>query len=870
MAVQEIVLQNFSGGELSEKMFSRLGLEVSLNGCRRLKNFINQTQGPAGYRNGFIHVHSTRLNQVANLIPFSFNDAQAYGVEITNKKLRFYRNNGIVLEDNVTITGISQANPGVVTATSHGYSDGDEVFINSVAGMTEVNGKSYLVANSTANTFELTDIDSNNIDTTSFTAYSSGGVANKIYEIDCPYTEALDLFQLDYDQDANTMYITHPYYLPRALTRTSDTAWTLTLQTITSDPFTDQKSISAITQADPGVVTANSHGFSDGDIVVIEEVNGMVEVNSQPYTVTNSTANTFELYDLNGNTVDTSGFTAFVSGGWASDQDLIPNAVAIYESRLWYAGTDESPDKLFASKAPDSNGDPQFNDFTVGTGADDGLQFSINSSKVNKIYWLSGTDRLLMAGTFGSLIKITGADDEQAITPTSIKARPLDRVGAENILPINKESFLLYVQRGGLTIKSIQFEALRDNFVPSDLNLVSDHITQTGGLWTRNTAAASSNGIKQLIWQTGRPDIAWAIKNDGLLIGQTFKPEEGIVGWHRHTTGASGEDTFFTVTALPRPSAFDQLWVGSERIIDGSTRRYISYMADTPVFPRSQDYFTGKDNEAADTAKYQRALLESMKEYIHLDAALTYDGRAAGIDASAAVTPGATTGTSITFTADAAVFTTDMVGRQIWKRSIDGVGTGRAKITVVNSTTSVDCDILSGADFDSTDAMGAGDWYLTTSTISGLDHLEARVVGIISDGGTESDQTVSSGAISLAGQTSVAHVGLKYEGFLQPMAVEFGGETGPSNTKIKNITKLGFRFQDTLGADVGTDLYKPKPVNFTTMPLNVGNPQYLFSGVKMEDFKDKWTREKLFYVRQPNPLPCTVQQVVVYGDAEEV
>jgi len=73
------------------------------------------------------------------------------------------------------ITGATQADPVVVTSNGHGLSNGDKVFITGVAGMTELNENQYLVANVTANTFELQDEDSNNIDGTAFTAYTSGG-----------------------------------------------------------------------------------------------------------------------------------------------------------------------------------------------------------------------------------------------------------------------------------------------------------------------------------------------------------------------------------------------------------------------------------------------------------------------------------------------------------------------------------------------------------------------------------------------------------------------------------------------------------------------------------------------------------------------
>jgi|GEM_PF-6615092 len=79
------------------------------------------------------------------------------------------------------ITGATQADPVVITSASHGFSDGDEVLINSVAGMTELNNRIFKVADKAADTFELTDdggaSPANDIDGSLFAAYTSGGVA---------------------------------------------------------------------------------------------------------------------------------------------------------------------------------------------------------------------------------------------------------------------------------------------------------------------------------------------------------------------------------------------------------------------------------------------------------------------------------------------------------------------------------------------------------------------------------------------------------------------------------------------------------------------------------------------------------------------
>jgi hypothetical protein len=82
---------------------------------------------------------------------------------------------GVSADTAVTITAITQADPGVVTAGSHGFSNGDTVVIRGVVGMTEVNHTKYKVANKTDDTFELTDSDDEDVDTTGYTAYVSGG-----------------------------------------------------------------------------------------------------------------------------------------------------------------------------------------------------------------------------------------------------------------------------------------------------------------------------------------------------------------------------------------------------------------------------------------------------------------------------------------------------------------------------------------------------------------------------------------------------------------------------------------------------------------------------------------------------------------------
>lgn len=77
---------------------------------------------------------------------------------------------------------------------------------------------------------------------------------------------------------------------------------------------TKQGTITAATQTNPCEITSAAHTLTTGNIVTISGIVGMTELNGNTYTITVTGTNTFTL-----NGVDSTGFTAYVSGGtWLS------------------------------------------------------------------------------------------------------------------------------------------------------------------------------------------------------------------------------------------------------------------------------------------------------------------------------------------------------------------------------------------------------------------------------------------------------------------------------------------------------------------------------------------------------------------------
>lgn len=93
-----------------------------------------------------------------------------------------------------TITAITRANPCVVTAT-HDFQVGDIVVLDGIVGMTELNGRVFVVsAISTTVSFTLAGVDSTN-----YTTYASGGTA-----IEQNMTAVGNIKDFNIDQDAPT------------------------------------------------------------------------------------------------------------------------------------------------------------------------------------------------------------------------------------------------------------------------------------------------------------------------------------------------------------------------------------------------------------------------------------------------------------------------------------------------------------------------------------------------------------------------------------------------------------------------------------------------------------------------------------------
>ena len=570
MARVAVQLTNFTGGELSPRLDGRNDLNKYSSGCKTLENMIIYPHGSAARRSGSRFIAEVKSSAAkTRLIPFEFSTTQTYMMEFGIQYIRFYKDNGQILEGDKTISGATQANPVVITATSHGYSNGDEISITSVAGMTELNNKRYLVANKTTNTFEITNVDGTNINGTSFTAYTSGGVANRVYEISTPYLTA-ELFDIKYAQSADVMYITHPNHEVEKLSRTGHTSWTLSDVDFTKGPMQDANTTDTTlnpgaTAVGTGVSLAASAttGINSGSGFLSTDVGRFVFLHggyAKITAVTDTTNATIEILT----TLSASTATADWRLGSFSDTTGHPSSVTFFEQRLVFAGTSNEPQTLFFSRS----GDYENMDANIGgtIADDDAIIYTIASNQVNAIRFMTAT-RTLIVGTAGGEFTVSGGGADVAITPTNILIKKQSNHGAANVDAISAGNATLFLQRAKRKIRELAYNFDVDGYLAPDMTILAEHITE--------------GGITQMAYQQEPNQIVWMTRSDGQLIGLTYQREQQVTAWHRQIFGGvfgSGNAVCESVAVIPTDDTEYQVYVIVKRTINSITRRYVEYL----------------------------------------------------------------------------------------------------------------------------------------------------------------------------------------------------------------------------------------------------------------------------------------------------
>jgi hypothetical protein len=928
----DLIKYAFVAGEVAPTLWARSDLEKYDLALALCKNWFVDYRGGLSTRGGSRFIDYVKEDdKPTKFFPFKFAPAinQTYVMLFGHNYIRFIQDGAYVVESPVTITAISTANPGVVSATAHGYADGDWVKITAT-GMTELNGRTFVVANQAANTFELTDpLTGANIDTTGYTTFISGTVA-RIYTIVTTYDSA-DLALLRAHQSRSVIYLTHQDYPAATLTRTAHTNWTLAdvvfgnsvgrpaattvdagagtagvgfqvtaidadgVESLPSDygfdstavdysstagqakvtwtavagavyyrvyrtniiptgsqvsramavgfvgiaygnQFIDTNIIPDFTVTPPNhvdpfangaidyiEVTAPGAGYTSSSAVSITTATGSGFVG---YAVVNSAGDLLAIGILNGGAGYVSGDTVVVSvGAGATFTKTLspasgnnPGASSVFQQRKVYAATENDPLTIWASRP----GDYENMDISTIIQDDDSYEFELDSEEVAPVRHLLATRSGLVIISQAGIWQLSGGNGG-AVTPSNALADPQSYTGCSIIPPLPIDTDILYIEGKGGTARLLSYNDYTKVFAGQDLSILSNHLTPPTkplGTWTY-----ASDPFK----------LVYATRSDGIIVCMTLVKEQNIYGWATMQTKGLYKD----VLAI-QEDVTDVVYTMAQRYVNG---RYTK-MIETQVrrnFVEVEDAWC-VDSGVANTPTYPAADL----------------------------TISASSGTAVTFTASAAVFSAGDVGKVL------RAGGGKAIINTYTDTTHVIGnlmrDVTAVMPEDPADTplpVLEGDWTLDTPimAVTGLWHLEGQTVKILADGNVLPDAVVTDGSITLTQAATRIIAGLGYSCVAQTLPPTTS--QGVIEGRRKRSFGVKARLYNSRGLKSGTNLTRLYPMKEHTDEA-YNEPTRLQAGVKPLFIQDAFNYDGQVYYVQDDPLPATILGLITdlqVGDA---
>lgn len=572
-------------------------------------------------------------------------------------------------------------------------------------------------------------------------------------------------------------------------------------------------------------VTCPAHGFVTGDSVTITGVIGMTGINVVAQIIGIDT-NTFDLSGVYGDGVYVSGGTAIktLAGtntykwaleAWGGDQGY-PVTTTYSQQRQVFGGATAKPQSFWMSTVEG------FQSFATSVPLldDDAIAYTLNSRRANQIRHFVELSKLIMLTSDGPFI-IEGGQDG-LIAPGKISTKRQSASGCSHVAPLLIGSHALYIQEKGSQIRSLGYSFAEDAFIGNDLTVISSHLF--------------SKGKKIVDWafQTVPYSVVWAVRSDGVLLGLTYMPEQEVIGWHRHDTDGKYESV-----CVITENDEDVLYLQVCRTIGGVEKRFVERM--------STRSFT------------------TLKDAFFVDCGLTYDGRN-----STATTMTVTGGTNwdeteeLTITASSTSgvnggtgFVAGDIGDEIVFYA-DELGVAyRFRITVITDTTHAKAyaNRIVPAAYRST---ARSDWAFAHNSISGLSHLEGKVVDILSDGNVEAQQTVTGGAVTLTRPGAVIHVGLPIIADLETLSIASAQQNIRDKNKI--ITHVSMLVEESVGIMAGPDAnhlteYKQFRDSYDLPPGEVD---------ELIDLRIQatWSKQGRVFVRQAKPLPLTILAII--------
>jgi len=640
--------------------------------------------------------------------------------------------------------------------------------------------------------------------------YDSDGVAiDTNITTNVNWTEA-QLFELNYAQFGDTVFITHRDNPTLEIRRTSASTFTVVLFEFELDedvivsgvkkihsPFYKYEDASVSVTLSTGATGTGRTVTASSPVFLSDCVGHYLKVDGSQMKITGYT----DASNVTVTIIETVAAGAGPHFDWEeeliSDHRGYPQAVTFHDNRLYFGGIKSAPAAVVGSQVGG------YYNFDVGTGlADEAINVFVSGDRVNEIRHLVSS-RNLQVLTDGGEYFVPTSTDTSAVTPANITFLRQTPYGCSRAKPIIFDGATLYSQKNGKSIREYLFSDVENAYASTSISILASHLVNAPVDMTMITGT------------TTRPEqFAFFTNNDGTLALFHSVRAEKIAGWTLWTTRT--DDEFVSITALN-----ENLFCVCKRELEGSTIYTLEKFAE-------QDDLT-LDCSGTTTVNQQGTPL---------------------------VNGGSQTGTSLNVDGyTSAPNTGDVI-------TIDAVS-GSYEIQTVTPTASGYTIVLNQA-LDSSPADNAAITITSGRVHNSPAHLTEETVNAVDGTFSLGEFTTTSSDTVTFNEAHTAGVilGFNYNPSLETMPIDREVNTGPLTGEIKRISRAVIDLSDTLNVALQAADNTAKSLVIRQVDFNVANAVDKVTG-KKEFFFLGYDRQPTLKITQTAPLPLKVLGVAL-------
>ena len=772
MARYAKIFNNFTGGEIAPDVLGRTDLAQYQNGCELLQNFLPTTTGGVRRRPGTIvgKSHDTwtdveTTSQDVRLIPYVFSKEFSYVIAIygfSGIGIKIYKteenslrggNTGATVTDNSTFSGYSSAHVDTIKMTS----SGNEIFL------AHPNYKPLKIIRTTENAFSIYDYDDDNL---------FDSVKEKIKVI--PF------------QDINTTSIT----------------------------VTPSATTGAITLTSSDVINWGDYiRFDSGGS------SGVALITSTP-SGTSASATILTGFNL----ASTSAQTAWTMSAWGQLWPVhpvslgYPRAITLYQQRLVYAGNATFPDSIWFSETANKARFlraklDQWATTELQSGNAAAIQVTLSSQDVNQILWLldaGGGD--LGIGTAGDEWVGFAPDSGSGFGPTNLRFNQQSSYGSADVQPVMADGVLVFVQRDGRVLRTLQFNETAGKYISNDLTALAPHLIRDTyddreTLWDyRPESGQNETSIFKAIAYDTTFGCIWVLTNFGDVFTCAFSREFEVSAWSRQVLGGRYE---FSVR-------------------DDPAQEQSPRVRSLCVVPGRIDDVTGR-----------------FRDFIYMGVTRLLNERV---------------GTLIEFIAPFAE-------RNSLDSSVDVSGANQN----ISHFTHVFLDCAFGAMASGSDATNSFDIGEVLGSVF-QDEWRNVEVSVVADGKVIDDVTIDGSDILDTTDDYTSYVaGFRYTHKLKTTKPDEGSRIGTAAGMINRIHTVITRLYRTAQLKIGdpSDTTKMEELIFDREGGVSTNVIELYTGDKKIDHPGTFDEEPYVYIEGDEPLPLNISGIIIVGEVSE-